>query len=79
MFNEQCSYTMNGTGNDNELQRLLLDGTNANAMDPNGNTALILAAKQGDSLSQSTKISSRNLQSMDLFWCNLQKSKRLRF
>lgn len=44
---------MNGAGNENELQRLLMDNTNSNAMDPNGNTALILAAKQGDTISLS--------------------------
>lgn len=35
-------------GNEREFQRLLTNGVNLNAMDENGNTALILAAERGD-------------------------------
>lgn len=36
------------TGNEDEFRRLLVDGANVNAMDEDGNTALLLAAEKGD-------------------------------
>lgn len=34
-------------GNENEVQRLLMNGANLNATDENGNSALLLAAAKG--------------------------------
>lgn len=39
---------INDTGNDTEFQRLLMNRNNINAMDEDGTTALMLAAKRGD-------------------------------
>lgn len=50
------------TGNNDEFQRLLMDGADINAADQNGNTALILAVlSNGENLSGNTKICSCSL------------------
>lgn len=36
------------TGNEDEFERLLVDGVNVNATDENGATALLLASEKGD-------------------------------
>lgn len=42
-------FMLNDLGNENEVQ-LLVHSTNLNAMDENGNSALLLAAERGDEL-----------------------------
>lgn len=53
-------------GNQNEFQRLLMDGTNLNAMDRYGDTALLLAAKRGEHLSE--KCRRRNEKNLQQFF-----------